>query len=315
MNMERRQEVTAFTFPESFGDARLEEVKLLSALAQASALSLSPPAGPWRDMVGFLVWHECLTTYSYDWAKSYWEKRNEGRGKNLTDGDGSRGMLGDSLLERSMNLARLKATECLYRSEPVLVQLTHPGRVRLSELKEALRSGRQREPFGILWDVRHWERDLQIAILDAQDPSPLSVAYLDMNGLKQVNDTYGHDVGDIALRMYMQAISSAVGDRAQAYRLGGDEVLLIAPGQDTQSASKMVELASRNLMAETLGPMEKKGLLSISAGITSTTERSTSHISLRADADRIQYRAKQQSKTMEPRPSVIAINGQEQSIM
>jgi hypothetical protein len=58
--------------------------------------------------------------------------------------------------------------------------------VRCSELKQALRSGREREEFGILCDARHWEQDLQNAILDASYHSPLAVASLDMNGLKAV---------------------------------------------------------------------------------------------------------------------------------
>src|SRR5205807_2245049 len=100
------------------------------------------------------------------------------------------------------------------------------------------RSGREREPFGILWDARHWEQDLQIAILDVCASSPLAVAYLDMNGLKLINDTHGHDAGDLALKAYFQVVASTLGDNGQAYRLscGADEVLVVLPHHDEQSA-------------------------------------------------------------------------------
>jgi diguanylate cyclase (GGDEF)-like protein len=130
-----------------------------------------------------------------------------------------------------------------------------------------------------------------------------------MNGLKQVNDTYGHDVGDLALKMYLQAIADAIGDRGQAFRLGGDEVLVVLPGHDDTAAVGLLELASRKLMSEHLEPMGKKCLLSISAGVITCSDPRASPRNLRSAADKVQYRAKQESKGTEPRPSVIAING------
>jgi GGDEF domain-containing protein len=73
------------------------------------------------------------------------------------------------------------------------LRLTHAGRVRISELKQALRTGRIREQYGILWDGRHLETDLQIAVVDANEHAPLSVAFMDLNGLKSINDLVGHE--------------------------------------------------------------------------------------------------------------------------
>ena len=87
-------------------------------------------------------------------------------------------------VEHNLNSTRLRLLSRVLGSHQTALKLTHKGRVRLSELKQALRSGRERDPFGILWDVRHWEQDLQIAIVDAREGSPLALAYLDMNGLK-----------------------------------------------------------------------------------------------------------------------------------
>src|SRR5262249_20941464 len=138
--------------------------------------------------------------------------------------------------------ARLRLLSQVRSSREVRLQLSHRGRLRLSELKQALRSGREREPFGILWDVRHWELDLQIAILDARETSPLALAYLDMNGLKQVNENHGHDGGDLALKAYFQAVASVIGDRGQAYRLGSgaDEVLVVLPNHNAQAAVQIL---------------------------------------------------------------------------
>jgi hypothetical protein len=66
----------------------------------------------------------------------------------------------------------------LYQDAGGTFRLTHLGRVRASELKQALRSGREREALGILWDERHWEQELQVALVDASQRTPVSVAFL-----------------------------------------------------------------------------------------------------------------------------------------
>ncbi len=60
--------------------------------------------------------------------------------------------------------------------------------------------------------------------------SEISVLYADMNGLKAINDTYGHDAGDFAIRILGQAISRAVGDEDTVGRIGGDEFVILIHG-------------------------------------------------------------------------------------
>src|SRR5262249_51931691 len=143
------------------------------------------------------------------------------------------GVPGESELERQLHTKWLETLARVLEGSTTPLRLSHRGRVRLSELKQALRAGREREPLGILWDARHWEQDVQIAILEARDESPLALAFLDMNGLKQINDSLGHDAGDLALKAYFQAVMSVLGDRGQAYRLSGgaDEVLVALPNR------------------------------------------------------------------------------------
>jgi diguanylate cyclase (GGDEF)-like protein len=302
-----------FQFTEPFGDARVEELKLLSWTAQHGGLSFtSVPSGPWHDLLVALVSSELLTVFTLERAKQEFSSP----GNAYSDMVVPLGMPGDTPLMRAIALARVRAVNDLYEMRPPAgLRLTHLGRVRVSELKQALRAGREREPFGILWDVRHWEQDLQIALLEAREESPLALAYLDMNGLKQVNDTYSHDVGDLALKTYLQAVASAIGDRGQAYRLGGDEVLVVFPGHDAPAAVHLLELASRKLMSERLEPTGTKVLLSISAGVITSSDPSASPGNLRSAADKVQYRAKQRSKETMPRPSVIAINGNDKMMV
>jgi diguanylate cyclase (GGDEF)-like protein len=284
-----------------FGDARLEELKLLSEIERNPSIARRPEKGPWRDLIAFLIQARFVNDLQLDWDHT----RMHGAG----------GLAGETPLERELHAVHIDCLSKVLAGQEIQLALTHRGRVRLSELKQALRAGREREPFGILWDVRHWEQELQVAILDAREGSPLALAYLDMNGLKQVNDTQGHEVGDLALKTYFQAVASALGDRGQAYRLGGDEVLVILPNHDVPAAVQLLRLACAKLMSERLERMDGSQRLSIAAGVITSCNPSVSPTDLRAAADKVQYRAKEQSKQSTPRPSVIAIEGQENMIV
>ena len=53
------------------------------------------------------------------------------------------------------------------------------------------------------------------------------VVSIDMNDLKKTNDTYGHEAGDIALRSISDVMSKYCGKKGIAYRVGGDEFVIL----------------------------------------------------------------------------------------
>ena len=292
-----------FPFAEPFGDARVAELRLLSWVDLHGETKLPPVAsGPWHDLLVALVSTDLLTTFSFERGRQYFVDRGQGSSPAMASQSGA---AGDSFLDRYGVISRTSAVEQLYLGAGGSFRITHRGRVRLSELKQALRSGREREPFGILWDVRHWQQDLQIALIEAAPATPVSVAYMDMNGLKALNDQHGHDAGDHGLRMYFKAVASVLAEDQQAYRLGGDEVLAVLPRCEPRKAAKSLEVACRRLCRDSLA--DSKGmLLSVSIGIVSEVDPLTAPEAVRSVADRTQYRAKEASKKESPRPSVIA---------
>ncbi|MFK8029920.1 MAG: HDOD domain-containing protein [Gammaproteobacteria bacterium] len=64
----------------------------------------------------------------------------------------------------------------------------------------------------------------------------LSIAFIDLDGFKQINDTYGHQAGDSVLRTIASSLSDLVRCTDTVGRFGGDEFVLILPGADEDGA-------------------------------------------------------------------------------
>jgi len=65
--------------------------------------------------------------------------------------------------------------------------------------------------------------------LSKRNNTKLSICYIDVNGLKKINDTYGHREGDEALKLVSRFLKEAIRNCDVVCRLGGDEFLLILP--------------------------------------------------------------------------------------
>lgn len=76
---------------------------------------------------------------------------------------------------------------------------------------------------------------------------PLSLLMLDMDGLKQINDRFGHPAGDTAIGAVAQAALAAVRDADQVFRLGGDEFAVILPEAEGDEAAIVGERIRRKL--------------------------------------------------------------------
>lgn len=108
---------------------------------------------------------------------------------------------------------------------------------------------------------------------------PLSVAYFDLDGLKQVNDREGHDAGDAMIMSFARALDGGLRATDVAARLGGDEFVVVLPDADETVARLAIE---RVLQA---GPAASCGLVAFM--------RPEAHVSqLVAAADSLMYETK-----------------------
>ena len=81
--------------------------------------------------------------------------------------------------------------------------------------------------------------DEEMLRLDTERQLPLSVIMADLNGLKLVNDTYGHAAGDEMLRMVGEILEKACRSEDILGRWGGDEFLLLLPQTDGRGAESV----------------------------------------------------------------------------
>ena len=69
---------------------------------------------------------------------------------------------------------------------------------------------------------------------------PVSVIVMDLNGLKNANDSGGHEAGDGLIRRAAEVITKAAGEQDIAARVGGDEFAMLLPYQDERAARNMI---------------------------------------------------------------------------
>lgn len=121
---------------------------------------------------------------------------------------------------------------------------------------------------------------------------PMSVLMLDLDGLKSINDSFGHPVGDEALVMVAQGIRDHTRKVDLATRYGGDEFIVLLPEVDQHEALRIAaRIRSHILTTELHGHS-----LSVSAGVAELNRNHKLPKDLLRDADKALYKAKHSNK-------------------
>ena len=122
---------------------------------------------------------------------------------------------------------------------------------------------------------------------------PLSVAFVDIDHFKAVNDTYGHASGDVVLRGVAQTIASNLRASDMVGRYGGEEFMLILTETDVEEGATLVEKL-RTLVQRQRFPVDGNPELSvtISIGLVGGVGSKLRMESLVRDADAAMYSAK-----------------------
>ena len=93
-----------------------------------------------------------------------------------------------------------------------------------------------------------YNRNKYIRVLEASEGKSLhdvGVAYMDLNGLKKMNDEKGHEAGDDLIRAAAGALTDVFPD--QAFRVGGDEFVIVREGISETAFSEKIDQLRENM--------------------------------------------------------------------
>ena len=138
---------------------------------------------------------------------------------------------------------------------------------------------------------------LEMAInLALRENHKLALLFLDLDGFKAVNDSYGHDAGDIILRETANRILSTIRESDTACRIGGDEFIVILSKVD--KTIDVAQLCSR--LIETIGTSIAVGgtklVVGVSIGVAICPSNAQDVSSLKIKADQAMYEVKKTGK-------------------
>jgi diguanylate cyclase (GGDEF)-like protein len=129
--------------------------------------------------------------------------------------------------------------------------------------------------------------------------APLTVLVLDLDGFKQVNDSFGHMEGNNLLRMFAAALKDSCREYDYAARIGGDEFVVISPGLKPEAVAEMIERLRRTAVEAGIAVCGRD-ILSVSVGKASYPFDGEDAEALLTAADHAMYSMKSSRRTAAP---------------
>ena len=176
------------------------------------------------------------------------------------------------------------------------VNAAHSALVSLHLLAEAERQS-MTDPLTGLYNRRSMDELLarEAALADRYD-RPLSVAVIDMDRFKQVNDAHGHAAGDHLLRAFADCLRMTLRKTDLAFRLGGDEFVLALPQTPLAQAQQVVQKLRQAFAAvdfsDAIANLDRQPTLSVGVAERSVALNLTTVPALLGAADQALYDAK-----------------------
>jgi diguanylate cyclase (GGDEF)-like protein len=131
---------------------------------------------------------------------------------------------------------------------------------------------------------------------------------IDIDNFKSVNDSYGHQQGDVVLREVARVLKETSRDVDAPARYGGEELALILPHTDLEGAYVIAERVRSAIEALRIPRLDGAGLLQITASLGVAAATAGGKDTLIADADGALYAAKRGGKNRTIRAPFVAAN-------
>lgn len=124
----------------------------------------------------------------------------------------------------------------------------------------------------------------------------LALLFIDLDGFKKINDTYGHDMGDKLLQAFSARLANQIRKKDAVYRIGGDEFVVLV---QELSGVEDAEFIAKNILSKCCVPYQLDDTfcqITLSIGISFYPDHSTAPKSLIKLADKAMYQSKSKGK-------------------
>jgi diguanylate cyclase (GGDEF)-like protein/PAS domain S-box-containing protein len=189
----------------------------------------------------------------------------------------------------------------LKNNEGKIIGFTGTGR-DISERIEAAERMRHMAHYDLLTDLpnRAMLSDrLQQALAKAnRDKIKMALLFIDLDGFKAINDTYGHDVGDLLLKAATQEMLGCIRESDTLARIGGDEFVVLLPALEKSEDALCVAEKIRLALCQPLIIAEHTIGISSSIGIAIYPEHGNNETDLLKHADDAMYIAKSSGRNL-----------------
>ena len=160
--------------------------------------------------------------------------------------------------------------------------------------KNRIRALSDRDELTSIYNIRAFirlaEREHERA---ARMEVPYSVLMVDVDKLKRINDTHGHDAGNRALKLVAEALTRITRSADIVSRFGGDEFIVYLANGDRSTAEEVAQRIRNVVFATTLEVAEEMVRVQVSVGVASFPEDGKSLREVMTEADRQMYKDKE----------------------
>ena len=191
----------------------------------------------------------------------------------------------------------LQATMCDYFCS-VRKDFKHPKIIEAQLFEEALQDLSHDYLTG-LSNRKEFENHLQQEFSKAERRGrPLSLLFLDLDDFKRINDTFGHQAGDLVLKRVSSIFETLKRVEDTATRYGGEEFAIILPDTDKYQAMILAERIRTQVEKARISFAENEIQITISAGIATYPQDAVGKTALVISADHALYSAKRNGKNL-----------------
>jgi diguanylate cyclase (GGDEF)-like protein len=182
---------------------------------------------------------------------------------------------------------------------PLRIVGTHREITEQVQVEESLRHAGTHDPLTGLPNRTLFNDHLLLAMAQARrNKTVVAVVFLDLDDFKEINDTLGHDVGDLLLKAVAKRLKKEVREVDTVARMGGDEFTLILPGLHDRKDAEQVAERIREAVARPYWLGDRVLEVSASLGVSLYPLDGRDVRTLMKRADMAMYRAKNDGRNL-----------------